>query len=232
MLAIAHTLTSGNIFGEANRQQIWMSPMNDSSSLPAGQTPTHPPLDVLAEFELVRRKSELFERRLASWESGLLELRQRLHALETTRDPASPIWMEALGDLKHRIERLERRRRRQVAPPTPASATHPTLPDASAPPRNDDATAIVNARWSTERASAGETLVLTADIDGVPESASIAMAIYALNTSQPIAHVHARCDEHLLRAEWTIPSGLGRTELFFDIEFSGVRARSNLLVLD
>lgn len=105
-----------------------------ASGLP-GETTDHsstsPPIDILAELELVRRRSELFERRLASWEAGLLEIRQRLHVLETRRDPESPAWLDALGDLRHRIDCLERRRRASEAPSlssTPMTPEAPSLP--------------------------------------------------------------------------------------------------------
>ncbi len=191
------------------------------------------PLDVLAELELVRRKSELFERRLASWEAGLLELRQRLHALETARDPETPTWHEALNDLKHRVDRLERRRRKQAvqAPAGGAVGDGPSSPLPPIPPV-EGAVAIVKGRWSTSHASPGEEVELKADTDGIEDGTVIALAVHALNSSHPVDHVKATAEGGRLTAKWTVPRGTGPTELFFEIDHAGVQTRSSLMVIE
>ncbi len=74
-------------------------------------------LRVLAELELVQRKSDLLERRIVAWESELIRIQKQLKALEKARDPQAPEWQEKLQDLQHRVQRLERRREAQAAPP-------------------------------------------------------------------------------------------------------------------
>lgn len=191
------------------------------------------PLDLRAEVELIRRRSELLERRIASWEAGLLEVRQRLHALETGRDPESPSWLEALGDLKHRVDRLERRRRASatVAPPAPPSGS--TGGEGLGPATAiGETVAIVRCQWSPPRAKVGDTVKLSATTDGVPAGTTLALAIHPLHGSAPIAQVAATCDGDGLAAEWVIPQGVGPSELFFVAEHRHVHARSTLLVID
>lgn len=192
-------------------------------------------LDVLAELELVRRRSELFERRLASWEAGLLELRQRLHALETRRDPDAPAWLDALGDVRHRLDRLERRRRAvdPTAPSRPPSVEPPPPPPMPSPTTtDDDSVAVVRARWDIDHARAGDTIALRAFVDGIPAGTTLAVAIRTVHASPVVASVAARCDGDRIEATWTIPDGLGPTELIFEIEHRGVRTRSNTLVVE
>lgn len=206
-----------------------------ASGLPGKTTdhPTAPPIDILAELELVRRRSELFERRLASWEAGLLELRQRLHALETRRDPDAPAWLDALGDLRHRIDRLERRHRANEAPSPPSPLP---IAQAPAPPPlviiNDDTTAITRARWDADHARPGDPVTLRALTDGIPAGTPLAVAIHAVHAGPILASVAALCDGDRLEATWTIPDGLGPTELYFEVEHRGVRARSTTLVVE
>lgn len=190
------------------------------------------PLDVMAELELLRRKSELFERRLVSWEAGLLELRQRLHALETGRDPESPTWLASLADLQHRVERLERRRRqRAVQGPGSEASPGPSDRPPSIPPIRG-ARAIVDGRWSTSHGAPGEEVELQAVTDGIDDGTSIALSVYSLKSSHPIDQVAAKVESGRLKARWTVPRGTGPTELFFEVDHGGLHTRSSLLVIE
>ena len=187
-------------------------------------------LEVLAELELVRRKSDLFERRLAAWEEGLNEVRKRLHVLEVSRDPEQPSWQADLAGVRHRVERLERRRLRAAEQIPPASAPE-GRPLAGHIPSPDDTVAIVRARWSTDRAAAGEVVTLEARTDGIDAGTALAVEIRSVGSNVGILSLPATCDGEGLEAKWRVPEDLHAAELYFEVEHRQARATSPVLVV-
>lgn len=187
---------------------------------------------VLAELELLRRKSALIERRLATWEEGLVEVRKRLHILETERNPEAPEWQEELKDVQHRVRRLEERRLR--AAPSPIAVSGPLAPPPGGPPRPEieDAVAITRARWSVETAKAGDEVRLSAMTDGFAPGTALKLQVHSLAAGEPIALVDAQSDGDTLEARWKIPAGVTATELYFTVQHGGAQAKSSMLVVE
>lgn len=190
------------------------------------------PLHVLAEMDLVRRKSDLLERRIASWEDELIQLQKRVSALEKARDPEGPEFTAKLRDLEHRLGRLERRREAEAEPPPPPS------PEASAlvldhQPDDLDAVAIVRARWITSQRDLKPTqpVDMVATTDGLKAGAEVTFLIRSLVEEKPVAKVVGRSDGDRAHARWTIPKDLPYRELFFEVIHGEALARSPILVL-
>lgn len=186
---------------------------------------------VLAELELLRRKSALFERRLATWEDGLAEVRKRLHILETERNPETPEWQEELRDVQHRVKRLEARRLRQGPQGDLGGslAQPPAMPPA---PKVEDAVAITRARWQPEQAAAGDEVTLSALADGIAPNTAVTFHVHSLAAGEAIAEIQGSSDGDHLRGKWKIPKGVSATELYFTVRHEGARAKSSMLVID
>ncbi|MFN3200994.1 MAG: hypothetical protein ACE366_21515 [Bradymonadia bacterium] len=187
---------------------------------------------VLAELELLRRKTALFERRLASWEDGLAEVRKRLHVLETERNPQTPEWQEELRDVQHRVGRLEARRLKAQAlggPSTTAEAPSRRFGDR---PEIEDTIAITRARWSPENAKAGVEVTLSAITDGIEAGTEMLLKVHSLAAGEAIAEVKGSSNGDQLTATWKIPKSVKSTELFFTVEHKGARAKSSTLVVE
>ncbi len=187
-------------------------------------------LQVLAELELLRRKSTLLERRVASWESELVELRQRLEAVEKARDPESPKWLERLDDVAHRVDRLERRRAAAAANPSlPLSPT--TSGTARGATYDVDAVALVRARWEPNQSKPGGTVQLLAAADGIEAGTPIQFVIRSLVEETPIAEITGSCDGDLATARWKVPKKVAFREIVFEAHHAGASTRSPVLVL-
>jgi hypothetical protein len=186
------------------------------------------PLQVLAELELLRRKSTLMERRVAAWENELVEIRQSIDALQRSRDPESPEWQQKLGDLDHRVGRLERRREAQAAePPAPsvaAVARHVV-------PRDLDSVALVRARWVPSDAAPGEMVDLVATADGISADTPLTFVVRSLVEDTPVVELTGTCDGDVAQATWKVPKKPPFRELVFEVRHQGAEARSPVLVL-
>ncbi len=186
------------------------------------------PLQVLAELELLRRKSTLMERRVAAWENELVEIRQSIDALQRSRDPESPEWQQKLGDLDHRVGRLERRREAQAAEPPPASvaavARHVV-------PRDLDSVALVRARWVPSDAAPGEMVDLVATADGISADTPLTFVVRSLVEDTPVVELSGMCDGDVAQASWKVPKKPPFRELVFEVRHQGAEARSPVLVL-
>lgn len=188
-------------------------------------------LEALARLELLQRKSDLFERRLASWEEGLDEVRKRLHVLETARAPETPPWEEAIADVRRRLERLERRRARLAEAGEGRAEGGEGLLPARYTASPDDAVAIVRARWSADAPAVGDVVELTAHTDGIEAGTTLPVTIRTLSSSTPLDSVAATCDGDVLRARWKVPPSAAGLEVFFEVEHRQARAKSPVVVI-
>jgi hypothetical protein len=184
-------------------------------------------LQLQAEFELVRRKAELLERRLVEWEKrqsdavATLERLGQLHAGEGEAD--------AHAELERRVARLERRReapRALVQLPTDLEGQ-----DAPAPPDSPDAMAIVRARFHPADAAPGETITLTARVDGISAGTPINFDLYGVGLSLPFERLTGSSDGDVATCEWTLPTGLEHAAVYFVVHFEHVDAQSPPLYL-
>ena len=187
-------------------------------------------LRVLAELELVQRKSDLLERRIVAWESELIRIQKQLKALEKARDPQAPEWQEKLQDLQHRVQRLERRREAQAAPPPPASPSLP-LAGSSLSTLDLESVAIVRAHWAPSDAKPGEIVKMLATCDGIPAGEEVLFCVRSLVGDTPLAKVQGESDGQQLQARWEIPDPPKFRELFFELSYEGAQTRSPVLVL-
>jgi hypothetical protein len=186
------------------------------------------PLQVLAELELLRRKSTLMERRVAAWENELVEIRQSIDALQRSRDPESPEWQQKLGDLDHRVGRLERRREAQAAePPAPSGAAVAR----HVVPRDLDSVALVRARWVPSDAAPGEMVDLVATADGISADTPLTFVVRSLVEDTPVVELTGTCDGDVAQATWKVPKKPPFRELVFEVRHQGAEARSPVLVL-
>lgn len=190
---------------------------------------TEEPLQLLAEIELLRRKSTLLERRVAAWENELLEVRESIDALQRARDPESPEWQEKLSGLDHRVGRLERRREAEAAAPPPSSAA--ALGARHTVPRDLDSVALVRARWVPSDATPGETVDLVATADGIPADTKLTFTVRSLVEDAPVAELTGTCDGDVAQASWKVPKKPPFRELVFEVRHEGAEARSPVLVL-
>jgi len=186
------------------------------------------PLQVLAELELLRRKSTLMERRVAAWENELLEVRQSIDALQRTRDPEAPEWQQKLADIDHRVGRLERRREAPAAAPPPPS---PSAVARHVVPRDLDAVALVRARWVPSDANPGENVDLVATTDGIAADTPLSFVVRSLVGDTPVAELSGTCDGDVAQASWQVPKEAPFRELVFEVRHQGAEARSPVLVL-
>lgn len=187
-------------------------------------------LQVLAELELLRRKAELLERRVAAWENELVEVRKAVHQLQKARDPAAPEWQQSVGELSHRVARLERRREAQAAEP----AVSPVLPRGAGAGHTAvdlDAVALVRARWLPSEAERGQVVELLATSDGIAAGTPVTFTVRSLVHDLPVAEVVGACDGDQVAARWKVPADLEYGELVFEVRHGGTSARSPVLVL-
>ncbi len=183
-------------------------------------------LQVLAELELVKRKAELLEKRLAAWEDRQAQALRTLDGLVGGRDPGdSP--EEKLEELEHRVARLERRRAAEVAAAPQPDARPLPPPALDAPP----AVAIVRARWTPEDAKPGSDVALVAQVDGIPTGTSVPISIYSVADKSPLYEVVGTSDGDLVRAVWKIPEDIDADSLYFRVGFDDAEAESSVLYL-
>jgi hypothetical protein len=189
-------------------------------------------LQVLAELELVRRKSALLERRVAAWENELVEIRQQVEALQKARDPDAEAYQDAIGELRHRVGRLERRRAAAAEAPAAEPLRAPPRPlRLGAPSFDEDAVAIVRPEWVPTEAAPGDTVQLIATADGIAKGDKVKFTVRSLVEEQPLAEVQAVSDGERLVGSWRVPADPPWRELFFDVDHQGAQARSSVLVL-
>lgn len=186
------------------------------------------PLQILAELELLRRKSTLMERRVAAWENELVEVRQSIDALQRSRDPESPEWQQKLSDLDHRVGRLERRREAQAAAPPPTS---PAAVSRHLVPRDLDSVALVRARWVPSDAAPGETVDLVATVDGIEANTPLTFVVRSLVEDTPVVELAGSSDGDVASATWKVPKKPPFRELVFEVRHQGAEARSPVLIL-
>jgi hypothetical protein len=212
-----------------------MSKPPEPTGAPPPAAPAPPPermtpLQVLAELELVRRKSELLERRVAAWEQGLNEVRKAVQRLEAQTGPGQTPGEEELAELRHRVARLERRRESEAPATTPPRAV-PMRPMAGRLPVDEDAVAVVWARWNPPDPSPGDTVRLTARTDGIEAGTVLPVIVRSLVSEEPLVELQGRCDGDSVQAEWRIPEALPYPELVFEVRHQAITARSPVLVL-
>jgi len=192
-------------------------------------TPTA--LQVLAELELVRRKAELLERRIAVWENGLDDVRKAISRLEGQVGPPAAAPEDELAELRHRVARLERRREAQ-ATTVRATESGPMRPLLGAGRADDtEAVAIVRARWDADAAKPGDTVALSARCDGIPAGTSLPVVIRSLVEARPLAELTGKSDGDRISATWTVPAGLPYPEVIFEVRHQDAVARSPVLEL-
>lgn len=207
------------------------APPEQPPAAPPGPDPERmTPLQVLAELELVRRKAELLERRVAAWEQGLTEVRKALQRLEDQVSPTRPPSEDELAELRHRVARLERRREAEAERPA-AARTLPMRPQTGRLPVDEDAVAIVWARWNPPDPAPGDTVRLTARSDGIPAGAQVPIIVRSLVSEEPLVELVGRCDGDGIEAEWKIPDKVPYPELVFEVRHPDAQARSPVLVL-
>ncbi|MBU0551618.1 hypothetical protein KKF91_09885 [Myxococcota bacterium] len=193
--------------------------------------PAFDPLHVLAELDLTRRKADLLERRIASWEDELIQLQKRVTALEKARDPEGPEFTSKQRDLEHRMGRLERRREAEAAPPPPAASSASMALDYQ--PDDLNAVALVRARWVTtnQALKPGAEVEMVATTDGLAANAEVTFFVRSLVEDKPLAQIKGRCDGDRAYGRWTLPKDLPFRELFFEVIHGEALARSPILVL-
>ncbi len=215
-------------------------PPGSSGTPPPGSTPQEPGeliLDsqsvtapqVLAELELLRRKSGLLERRLVTLEAALEELRKAQGRPRELQLGPTP---EDVGELKHRVERLERRREAQAATPAAPATPHRPSPARRGLPVPEDTVALVRARWVPDVSARGESVTLRAHADGIDPGTVVAIDVRSLVDAQVLATLEAPCDGDFVTTTWRIPSDLPHPEIFFEVRHQGALARSPILVLE
>lgn len=200
----------------------------------APQAPTDERLlQMLAEMELLRRKSQLIEARLARWESRLEDacavVDGLLGRVDESRDPEA-----RLRALETRIERLARRRG-PTAPPNaapPRRAETPPPPSTPAAPRS---IAIVLARWSLEGApvdapvDVGARVELVADVDGIAPEQTVSIEIHPLDSATALTRLDAVSDGDRIRAPWTVPAACAGRGWCFTASFERAASTSSPL---
>jgi hypothetical protein len=210
-------------------------PVAPGAQPPASAPQTPPermtPLQVLAELELMRKKSELLERRVAAWEQGLNEVRKAVQRLEAqAAGPGPAPNMEEVAELRHRVGRLEKRREIEAsAPPPPPRA--PMRPLSGRLPVDEDTVAVVWARWNPIDPAPGDTVRLTARTDGIDAGTVLPIVVRSLVSEEPLVELQGRCDGDTVQAEWKIPEHVPYPELVFEVRHGGAMARSPVLVL-
>lgn len=189
--------------------------MNEASTAtePAAGPSDEAWLEVIAEVELLRRKSTLIEARLSRWEARLEEACAVVDGLLAARDPGRD--PEArLSDLEARVERLVRRRGPPLPEaPAPVVEPAPVAPaPPAAPPPAAGSVAIVRARWLLDGEPVsgpldGATAVeLVADVDGVPAGEAVRVEVRPLGSPTAAAVLDALSDGLTVRARWTPPA--------------------------
>ncbi len=203
--------------------------MNEPAEDP-GTTTDERLLQMLAEMELLRRKTDLIDARLARWESRLDDacavVDGLLGRVDESRDPEA-----RLRALEARVERLSRRRSPAAAPvePTPASRPSPSPP--SAPPVAPSV-AIVRARWTIEGepigapVDVGTTVELIADVDGIAPDQPVPLEIHPLDSATALARLDAISDGDRARVKWTVPAACADRGWCFTASFERASSTS------
>lgn len=204
-------------------------PTDDAQQPQAVAHPVPNAAMALANLEQVRAKAELLERRITSWESALEDIRKDIYRLQKTSAPEPGEAAALLDELSHRVARLEERREETALPPpgkVPATRRPPSTQRRAS---NDEAVAIVRARWEPNQGKPGDRIALTAQCDGIDPGTTVPIRICSATESTPIVEIDGQCDGDVVRAEWTVPENLPTNELIFEIAYRGWVARSPIL---
>lgn len=201
--------------------------------------PLAPAADLLPELqariELATRNMTILERRIAAWESELAEVKAELREqIVPTEQPDAA----RLSDLEARIARLERRNLRQHAQQLAADAAALAASRPEAPPAeaavDEDARAIVFARWGSNEANPGDVIRLSAMIDGFEPTEEVQFRIMGLDGSAPCDPIVVPAGERdTVQTSWVAPK-IGRSrsrEYYFEATGGGLVARSPVLTV-
>lgn len=171
-----------------------------------------PPPDLLPELqarvEQATRRLDLLERRIAAWETQL-EALEKGAGEEAPTGPAVEV-VNRFDDIEARVRRLERRSMQARAREAVRGAGDPGAADGAAslgPAEVDpDARAVVFARWSPLKASAGERVKLTVTVDGFEAGTPVEFVITELGgEALPALTVPVGAEDEVT-ASWTPPA--------------------------
>lgn len=205
---------------------------------PQAQPPPLPATDLLPELqariELATRNMTILERRIAAWESELAEVKAELREKIVPTEQPDPA---RFSDLEARIARLERRNMRQHAQQLAADAAALAAarpPPAVEEPIEEDARAIVFARWGSNEAVPGDVIRLSAMVDGFDPKEEVTFRIMGLDGSAPTDPIVVPAGEKdVVQTSWVAPK-IGRKksrEYYFEAVGGGMVARSPVLTV-
>ena len=197
--------------------------MSDSSP-PADSLP-----ELQAKIDLAVRNMTLLERRIASWENELTELRAELRA-QTNSEPDEDTLR--FTDLESRVARLERRSMRDRAQAVLAAPSVGII-EASTVSSAPDTRVLVYARWSEDEGKPRSTVELTVRADGIEDGEEITFQIVGLDGTIPCDPIKGKVKDDIATVKWKIPAlskGNSR-EYYFDAICEDQSARSPVLLV-
>lgn len=211
----------------------------DPDTPQAQPPPLAPAADLLPELqariELATRNMTILERRIAAWESELAEVKAELREKIV---PSEQPDQARISDLEARIARMERRNLRQHAQQLAADAA--ALAASRPPPVEveeaieEDARAIVFARWGSNEANPGDVIRLSAMIDGFDPKEEVTFRIMGLDGSSPTDPIVVPAGpKDVVQTSWVAPK-IGRKksrEYYFEAVGGGMVARSPVLTI-
>lgn len=204
--------------------------MTDTPPLPPDAAP-----DVLAELDLARRRFELLERRISSWERRLARLEEALGV----DGPDPGVLLAGFEELEVRTSRLERKRFEMLAARRRDLGDDIGLDAEDGPPSGPpielgEARALVFPEWHPPVVDSGAEVVLEVMVDGFAPDETVRFTVVepARPDAPPVVLEAPAGEGDRVQVRWVTP-GPGKREktrsFVFRAACGGIETESSVL---